>query len=102
MKTIEEWPSPVLGPTIMNRLGNSGIVVPLYADMPCSANRSASVRPVRPVMACAIGMSVVWKPVATTSASISRSVPSAVTMPLPVILAIGSVTSSTLSEATAG
>ena len=42
------------------------------------------------------------KPVATTSTSISRSVPSAVTIELPVTLAIGSVTTSTLSAASAG
>ncbi len=38
MKTMLEWPSPVLGPTIMNRFGKPGTVVPLYADMPVSSN----------------------------------------------------------------
>ena len=102
MKTMLECPRPVLGPTTKKKFGNSGTVVPLYAAMPTSAKRSPSVRPVRPVTWWAMGMSVVKKPVATTSTSISRSVPSAVTMPVGVTRAIRSVTSSTLSEATAG
>ena len=102
MKIMLVWPWPVLGPTIMNRFGKSGIVVPLYAVMPVSRHWSASVRPDRPVTCSVIGSSVVQKPVATTSTSISRSTPSAVTIALPVTLAIGSVTSSTLSAASAG
>ena len=39
MNTIEEWPRPVLGPTIWNRLGKPAIVVPLYAAMPVLAPR---------------------------------------------------------------
>ncbi len=70
--------------------------------MPPSPQVSARVRPSRPVMCAAIGWSVVWKPVATTSTSTSRSVPSAVTTPVGVTRAIGSVTSSTLSESSAG
>ena len=96
------WPWPVLGPTIMNRLGKPGTVVPLYAAMPFSCHTSARVRPSRPVMCSAIGRSVVWKPVATTITSTGRSMPSAVTTALPVIFAIGSVTRSTLSAASAG
>ena len=63
---------------------------------------SARVRPVRPVRCSVIGSSVVKNPVATTRTSIGRSTPSAVAMPVGVTRAIGSVTSSTLSEATAG
>ncbi len=86
----------------MNRFGNPGTVVPLYAAMPVSRQRSARVWPLRPVTCSVIGSSVVWKPVATTRTSISRSTPSAVTIALPVTLAIGSVTSSVLSAASAG
>ena len=70
--------------------------------MPVSSHTSASVRPSRPRIRSAIGRSVVWKPVATTSTSTGRSVPSAVTTALPVTLAIGSVTRSTFGEEIAG
>ncbi len=49
-----------------------------------------------------IGSSVVWNPVATTRTSTSRSVPSAVTIPVGVTRAIRSVTSSVLSASRAG
>ncbi len=59
MNTMDECPSPVLGPTIWNRLGKPAIVVPLYAAMPVSRHESASVRPSRPLMCSEIGCSVV-------------------------------------------
>ena len=43
-----------------------------------------------------------WKPVATTSTSIGRSMPSAVTIASPVTFAIGSVTRSTCGSASVG
>ena len=48
-------------------------------------------------MCWAMGCSVVWKPVATTMASTSRTVPSWVTIPVGVISAMPSVTRSTWS-----
>ena len=39
MNTMDECPSPVLGPTIWKRLGKPAIVVPLYAAMPVLAPR---------------------------------------------------------------
>ena len=54
------------------------------------------------VTCAAMGSSVVKKPVATTSTSISRRVPSAVTIALPSTRAIGSVTTSVVSAASAG
>ena len=102
MKTIEEWPRPVLAPTSWKRLGKPCVVVPLYDAIPPSAHTCASVRPPRPWMRSAMGCSVVWKPVATTITSTGRSTPSAVTTASPVTLAIGSVTRSTWSRARAG
>jgi hypothetical protein len=34
MKTTEVWPSPVFGPSSMNRFGNPGTVMPRYASTP--------------------------------------------------------------------
>ena len=59
MKIMLEWPRPMLGPTIMNRLGKSGMVVPLYAAMPESRHWSASDRPCLPMTCSVIGSSVV-------------------------------------------
>ena len=70
--------------------------------MPVRDQRAARVSPLRPVMASVIGSSVVKNPVATMSTSISRSVPSAVTIPVGVTFAIGSVTTSTWSWARVG
>ena len=96
------WPWPVFGPSAERRLGKPCTAAPLYAAMPVAAQVSASVRPSRPRITWAIGGSVAWKPVATTSTSTGRSTPSAVTTPVGVTRAIGSVTTSTLSAAIAG
>ena len=59
MKTMLEWPRPVFGPTIMNRLGKPWTVVPLYAAIPSSRQVSARLAPPRPWICSAIGSSVV-------------------------------------------
>ena len=55
-------------------------------------------RPDRPVTRIGVRKRLGWKPVAQTSTSAGRSTPSAVTTPVAVISAIGSVTSETLSR----
>jgi hypothetical protein len=59
MNTMLEWPRPTLGPTMKNRLGKWGTVVPLYAAIPESRHWSARDSPCLPTTRSAIGSSVV-------------------------------------------
>ena len=100
------WPWPVLGPVSRNRLGKPWTVVPLYADMPVSAHWSARVRPARPTTRC--GDRQLGGPEAGGHDDhVDRVLDlgaggRAVTMPVGVTRVIGSVTTSTLSAASAG
>src|SRR4051794_41955245 len=71
---MEVCPTPTLGPTSRNRLGNPATVALRLLIMP-SDQTSASDRPSRPQIFFAIGRSVTWKPVASTIVSAGRSAP---------------------------
>jgi len=62
MINIEVCPSPVLGPTNMNKLGEPAMAVPKDASIP-SWHGSANRTPLRPRMWLADGISVTWNPV---------------------------------------
>jgi len=62
MINIEVCPSPVLGPTNMNKLGEPAMAVPKDASIP-SWHASANRTPLRPRMWLADGISVTWNPV---------------------------------------
>ena len=75
----------------------------LVGLLPVSASSARpSDSPSAPKMRSKAGESVTWKPVATTIASTSRSTPSRSTIACARISAMPSVTSSTLSRASAG
>src|SRR4051794_41640811 len=76
-----EWPRPIFGPTIWNRLGKPFTVVPLYAVIPSRAHTCASVSPCLPVTCRAIGGATAWEPVATMIASTPRTGAAAVAPP---------------------
>jgi hypothetical protein len=101
MKTTEVWPRPVFGPSSRKRLGKPATVVPRYA---CGLPRhtSARVRPSRPRIRSAIGLSVTWNPVPKMIVSTRCSTPSAVRIPSGRTSRTALVTSSTFARASAG
>ena len=70
--------------------GKPGTLIPRYARG-TSAHSSASVRPPAPTISIGATKPWVLKPVASTSTSAGRSVPSAVRIPAGVTSAIRSV-----------
>ena len=79
IENAEECPVPMLGPSMMKKLGKPTTVVPMYPrGLPLHA--SARRRPPTPQMRSAMGGSVTWKPVPKTIASSSEAtLPSAPT-----------------------
>ena len=101
MKTTELCPSPVLGPSSVNRLGKPAIIVPLWANI-VSPQCSARDRPSRPITRWLIGRSLIENPVPAMIVSTSCSTPSAVTTACGRTSVIFSVTTSTFDAVERG